>query len=213
MNENMKRIIIDDMFLTTDSATTAGSGMLEGYQSPIEATVIQKAQAAGYTLAMKTPVGEFAIDLLGETAASGAWMRDGVLKNATAKMLYCENAKGALCLDVNGYPRRAAAQTGLVCLKPTYDAISRQGVVSVAPSGETVDILAKEVEDKLRDVKKSITVAVMGCVVNGPGEAREADIGIAGGDGCAVIFKKGEVLRKVQEESIVEELFKEIELL
>ena len=147
MNEKMKRIIIDDMFLTTDSATTAGSGVLEGYQSPTRATVIQKAQAAGYTLAMKTPVGEFAIDLLGETAASGAWMRDGVLKNATAKMLWCENAKGALCLDVNGYPRRAAAQTGLVCLKPTYDAISRQGVVSVAPSGETVDILAKEVED------------------------------------------------------------------
>ena len=53
----------------------------------------------------------------------------------------------------------------------------------------------------------------MGCVVNGPGEAKEADIGIAGGDGCAVIFKKGEVLRKVQEENIVEELFKEIELL
>ena len=147
MNENMKRIIIDDMFLTTDSATTAGSGMLEGYQSPIDATVIQKAQAAGYTLAMKTPVGEFAIDLLGETAASGAWVRDGVLKNATTEMLWSENAKGALCLDVNGYPRRAAAQTGLVCLKPTYDAISRQGVVSVAPSGETVDILAKEVED------------------------------------------------------------------
>ena len=147
MNEKMKRIIMDDMFLTTDSATTAGSGVLEGYQSPIEATVIQKAQAAGYTLAMKTPVGEFAIDLLGETAASGAWVRDGVLKNATTEMLWSENAKGALCLDVNGYPRRAAAQTGLVCLKPTYDAISRQGVVSVAPSGETVDILAKEVED------------------------------------------------------------------
>ena len=53
----------------------------------------------------------------------------------------------------------------------------------------------------------------MGCVVNGPGEAREADIGIAGGDGCAVIFKKGEVLRKVNEEDILAELMKEIELL
>ncbi|MBR5119574.1 MAG: hypothetical protein IKV02_01130, partial [Clostridia bacterium] len=105
MNEKMKRIIIDDMFLTTDSATTAGSGMLAGYQSPIEATVVQKAQTAGYTLAMKTPVGEFGIDLLGETAASGAWASDGILKNATAKMLCWENAKGALCLDVNGYPR------------------------------------------------------------------------------------------------------------
>ena len=147
MSENMKRIIVDDMFLTADVPTTAGSRMLEGYQSPIGATAIAKAQVAGYTLAMKTPVGEFAIDLLGETAASGAWTRDGILKNATAEMLCCENAKGALCLDVNGYPRRAAAQMGLVCLKPTYGAISREGVISVAPSGETVDILARNVAD------------------------------------------------------------------
>ena len=148
MNENMKRIIVDDMFLTTDVSTTAGSRMLEGYQSPIGATVIAKAQAAGYTLAMITPVGEFAIDLLGETAESGAWARDGVLKNATAQMLWWEeDAKGALCLDVNGYPRRAAAQMGLVCLKSTYGAISRGGVVSVAASGETVDILAKSTVD------------------------------------------------------------------
>lgn len=145
--KNMKRILEDAMFLTTDVPTTAGSKMLEGYQSPIGAAAIVKAQAAGYTPAMKMPVGEFAIDLLGETAASGACTRDGILKNATAEMLYRENAKGALCMDVNGYPRRAAAQMGLVCLKPTHDAISRQGVVSVAPSGETVDILARSVAD------------------------------------------------------------------
>ena len=145
--KNMKRIIEDAMFLTTDVPTTAGSKMLEGYQSPIGAAAIVKAQAAGYTPAMKMPVGEFAIDLLGETAASGACTRDGILKNATAEMLYRENAKGALCMDVNGYPRRAAAQMGLVCLKPTYGAISREGVVSVAPSGEVVDILARNVAD------------------------------------------------------------------
>ena len=51
----------------------------------------------------------------------------------------------------------------------------------------------------------------MGCVVNGPGEAKEADIGVAGGDGCGVIFKHGEVLKKVPEEEIVSELLKEIE--
>ena len=147
MSENMKRIIVDDMFLTTDVPTAAGSRMLEGYQSPIGATAIAKAQAAGYTLEMITPVGEFGIDLLGETAASGAWASDGILKNATAKMLCWEDAQGALCLDVNGYPRRAAAQMGLVCLKPTHGAISREGVVSVAPSGETVDILARNVAD------------------------------------------------------------------
>ena len=149
MNEqNRNRIIIDDMFLTVDVPTTAGSKILEGYQSPTQATAITKAQAAGYVLAMKTPVGEFAIDLLGETAVSGAWGREGILKNATAQMLWWENdARGAFCLDVNGYPRRAAAQMGLVCLKPTHGAVSRQGIVSVAASGETVDILAKTVED------------------------------------------------------------------
>ena len=149
MNEqNRNRIIIDDMFLTVDVPTTAGSKILEGYQSPIQATAITKAQEAGYVLLMKTPVGEFAIDLLGETAVSGVWGRDGILKNLTAEMLWWENdAKGAFCLDVNGYPRRAAAQMGLVCLKPTHGAISHEGIVSVAASGETVDILAKTVED------------------------------------------------------------------
>ena len=53
----------------------------------------------------------------------------------------------------------------------------------------------------------------MGCVVNGPGEAREADIGIAGGDKCGLIFKKGEILRKVPESELIDELMKEIELL
>ncbi|MGN1087260.1 MAG: flavodoxin-dependent (E)-4-hydroxy-3-methylbut-2-enyl-diphosphate synthase, partial [Porcipelethomonas sp.] len=72
---------------------------------------------------------------------------------------------------------------------------------------------AAMVEDAVKDIDKNIKVAVMGCVVNGPGEAREADIGIAGGDKCAVIFKKGEVLRKVSEEEIVPELLKEIEKL
>lgn len=53
----------------------------------------------------------------------------------------------------------------------------------------------------------------MGCVVNGPGEAKEADIGIAGGDKCAVLFKKGEIIKKINEEDILPELMKEIEKL
>lgn len=71
--------------------------------------------------------------------------------------------------------------------------------------------LAEKVEKALENVNKDITVAIMGCVVNGPGEAREADVGIAGGDKCAVIFKKGEVLRKVAEEKILDELLAEID--
>ncbi|MBE6798944.1 MAG: flavodoxin-dependent (E)-4-hydroxy-3-methylbut-2-enyl-diphosphate synthase [Ruminococcaceae bacterium] len=95
----------------------------------------------------------------------------------------------------------------------------RQGgvkLVACPTCGRTrIDLigLAKRVEDALRDCEKDITVAVMGCVVNGPGEAREADIGIAGGDGCGLIFKKGEILRKVPEEKLLEELLKEIELI
>lgn len=71
--------------------------------------------------------------------------------------------------------------------------------------------LAKKVEEAVKNVDKDITVAVMGCVVNGPGEAREADLGIAGGDGCAVLFKNGEIQRKISEDSILEELLSEIE--
>lgn len=73
--------------------------------------------------------------------------------------------------------------------------------------------LAKQVEEKLLDVHKPIKVAVMGCVVNGPGEAREADIGIAGGDGEGLLFKKGQILRKVPEDQLLTELMKEIDKL
>ncbi|MBQ8181447.1 MAG: flavodoxin-dependent (E)-4-hydroxy-3-methylbut-2-enyl-diphosphate synthase, partial [Ruminococcus sp.] len=72
---------------------------------------------------------------------------------------------------------------------------------------------AKAVEAAVKNMDKNITVAVMGCVVNGPGEAREADIGIAGGDGCAVIFKKDGTQRKIKEEDIVSEILAEIEKL
>ncbi len=86
-------------------------------------------------------------------------------------------------------------------------------IVACPTCGRTkIDLvsLAQQVEDAVKDIKKLVKIAVMGCVVNGPGEAREADIGIAGGDGCAVLFKKGEILRKVSEEDIVKELLDEL---
>jgi (E)-4-hydroxy-3-methylbut-2-enyl-diphosphate synthase len=70
--------------------------------------------------------------------------------------------------------------------------------------------IAEKVEKALEGLEKPIKVAVMGCVVNGPGEAREADIGIAGGEDCALLFKKGQIIRKIPENRIVEELLKEI---
>lgn len=89
-------------------------------------------------------------------------------------------------------------------------------IVACPTCGRTkIDLisLAKEVETRLSDCKKNIKVAVMGCAVNGPGEAREADIGIAGGDGCALIFKKGEIICKVPENEAVNVLVSEIDKL
>ena len=73
--------------------------------------------------------------------------------------------------------------------------------------------LANTVEIKIENIDKDITVAIMGCAVNGPGEAREADIGIAGGDGIGLLFKNGEVVRRVPQDEIVETLVDEIEKL
>ncbi|KYH35798.1 4-hydroxy-3-methylbut-2-en-1-yl diphosphate synthase [Clostridium tepidiprofundi DSM 19306] len=86
--------------------------------------------------------------------------------------------------------------------------------VSCPTCGRTqIDLvkIAKEVEEKLAYCNKNIKVAIMGCVVNGPGEAKEADIGIAGGKGEGLIFKKGEIIKKVKENELVSELIKEIE--
>jgi (E)-4-hydroxy-3-methylbut-2-enyl-diphosphate synthase len=70
--------------------------------------------------------------------------------------------------------------------------------------------LATKVETELKDIKKQVTVAVMGCVVNGPGEAREADIGIAGGKGRGILFRKGKVVKTVKEKDMLKELMSEI---
>ena len=89
-------------------------------------------------------------------------------------------------------------------------------LISCPTCGRTrIDLIriAGEVEERLRSCTKPIKVAVMGCVVNGPGEAREADIGLAGGRGEGPLFRKGEILRKVPEEELVDELMKEIEKL
>lgn len=73
--------------------------------------------------------------------------------------------------------------------------------------------LAKQVNERVKYIKKPIKIAVMGCAVNGPGEAKEADIGIAGGIGEGLIFKKGKIIKKVKEEKIVDELLEEIKKL
>ena len=89
-------------------------------------------------------------------------------------------------------------------------------LVSCPTCGRTrIDLiaLANEVEERLKTVDKPITVAVMGCVVNGPGEASAADCGIAGGVGAGLLFKKGQIVKKVPQEQLVDELFALIETL
>ncbi len=141
--------------------------------------------------------------------------RMGLIKSAIGiGSLLCDGIGETIRVSLTDNPVKEieAAKDILKCIG------KRKGVqfVSCPTCGRTrIDLVkaANEVENALKDIDKDIKVAVMGCVVNGPGEAREADIGIAGGDGCAVIFKKGEVLRKVKEEEIVSELLKEISML
>jgi (E)-4-hydroxy-3-methylbut-2-enyl-diphosphate synthase len=87
-------------------------------------------------------------------------------------------------------------------------------IISCPTCGRTriniIDLVTKA-QERLKNVDKPLKVAIMGCAVNGPGEAREADIGIAGGDGDGLIFKKGKILRKVAENDLIDELIKEID--
>ena len=141
--------------------------------------------------------------------------RMGLIKSAAGiGSLLCDGIGETIRVSLTADPVReiAAAQDIL-------RAIGKRGgvqLVSCPTCGRTrIDLIsaANRVEEALRGCQKDIKVAVMGCVVNGPGEAREADIGVAGGDGCAVIFRKGEVLRKVPEAEIVSALLEEIERL
>lgn len=111
----------------------------------------------------------------------------------------------------------AAAREILRALKLTED--SGMDIISCPTCGRTkIDLISilREFETRAAQSgldKKNISVAIMGCAVNGPGEAREADVGVAGGDGEALLFKKGKTVRKIKEEHIVDELIREIELM
>ncbi|SDY84353.1 4-hydroxy-3-methylbut-2-en-1-yl diphosphate synthase [Proteiniborus ethanoligenes] len=86
-------------------------------------------------------------------------------------------------------------------------------IISCPTCGRTqIDLIniVKQVEERIGNISKPIKVAIMGCAVNGPGEAREADLGIAGGAGCGLIFKKGQIIKKVEEDKLLDELVNEI---
>lgn len=151
-----RAVILDDMILTKDMPTTAGSKMLAGYMSLFDAEVVTRLSAAGYSIAGKAAVGEFGIDLLGESSYEGALTKDGKIVNAAAEIVLLGEAVAALTLDVNGSASRAAAQAGLVSIKPTYGTVSRFGTVPAACSGECVSVSAKSAVD-CREVLSAIS--------------------------------------------------------
>ena len=138
----------------------------------------------------------------------------GVVKSAAGLgCLLAEGIGDTLRISLTGDPVEEV-RAGIELLKALE--LRREGVdlISCPTCGRTrIDLIriANEVEKKLAGCSKPIKVAVMGCAVNGPGEAREADIGIAGGAGEALLFKKGRIIRKVPQEQIVEELLAEID--
>lgn len=141
--------------------------------------------------------------------------RMGVIKSAVGiGSLLCDGIGSTIRVSLTADPiKEVYAAKDILKACGLYEGAE---IVSCPTCGRTkIDLisLANEVEKLLCDVKKPIKVAVMGCVVNGPGEAREADIGIAGGDREGLIFKKGEILRKVPEDKLLSELKKEIDLL
>lgn len=148
----------------------------------------------------------------------------GVTEAGTYNMALIKSSVGigSLLLDGIGDTIRVSMTDSPVKeVEAGYDILKAIGlgkpgpeIVSCPTCGRTrIDLiaLAKEVENRLRSCDKPIKVAVMGCAVNGPGEAREADIGIAGGDGCALLFKKGEILCKVPENEAVNRLIELID--
>jgi (E)-4-hydroxy-3-methylbut-2-enyl-diphosphate synthase len=140
----------------------------------------------------------------------------GIVKSSVGiGSLLAEGIGDTLRVSLTGDPLKEV-EAGYEILKALE--LSNRGIeiVSCPTCGRCeIDLIsiANLVEDKLKNIDKDIKVAIMGCAVNGPGEAREADIGIAGGKGEALLFRKGKIIRKIPQDRIVEELLAEIEKL
>ena len=150
----------------------------------------------------------------------------GVTETGTPKMGILKSAVGIgglLALGIGDTIRVSLSADPVEEVYAARDILKAAGVrkegpelISCPTCGRTqIDLigLANEVEERLKAVDKPITVAVMGCVVNGPGEASAADVGLAGGVGEGLLFKKGEIIKKVPQEMLVDELFRLIETL
>ncbi|MBC2578918.1 flavodoxin-dependent (E)-4-hydroxy-3-methylbut-2-enyl-diphosphate synthase [Clostridium sp. DJ247] len=148
---------------------------------------------------------------LGVTEAGTIWR--GTIKSSVGLgTLLCEGIGDTIRVSLTGNPVEEI-KVGREILKSIGYIDEGIEFISCPTCGRTqIDLIkiAEEVEKELEGYNKKLKVAVMGCVVNGPGEAREADIGIAGGNGEGLIFKKGEIIKKVKEENLIHELIEQI---
>lgn len=151
---------------------------------------------------------------LGVTEAGS--INSGIVKSAVGiGTLLAEGIGDTIRVSLTGNPVKeiTVAKDILKSLKLRNDGLE---IVSCPTCGRcqvNLEKIVLEVEEKTRDYKENIKLAIMGCVVNGPGEAREADLGIAGGIGEGLLFRKGQIIRKVKEEDMVKEILTELELI
>lgn len=148
------KIAVDDTILVKGTPATAGSKMLENFKPLFSAEAVERLEKAGYEVSGKTNVGEFGLDLMGETSYFGAATENGNLVGAAAALVAEGKVKAALNVDLNGAPRRAAAVSGVDFIKPTYGTVSRYGVIACACSGEQIGVTAADAES----VKEILTV-------------------------------------------------------
>lgn len=148
---------------------------------------------------------------LGITEAGG--IKKGTIKSSIGiGSLLVAGIGDTLRISLTGDPREEV-RVGKEILRSLGLLNDKIKIISCPTCGRcSIDLIkfANEIEERIEDIEKDITVAIMGCAVNGPGEAREADIGVAGGNGVGLIFKKGEILQKIPQDQIVERLIDEI---
>ncbi len=140
-------------------------------------------------------------------------IKSGTIKSAVGiGTLLAEGIGDTLRISLTDEPEREV-EVGKEILR-SLGLAQRNVEIIACPTCGRLDVdlfkIVNELEEKVKDIKKPVKVSILGCAVNGPGEAKEADIGIAAGKGKGILFRKGEVVRTVAEDSIVEEVYKEI---
>ncbi|MBQ6540475.1 MAG: hypothetical protein IJL71_05570 [Oscillospiraceae bacterium] len=143
-------VAVDDTILVKGYETKAGSHILDGFVPLFGADAADRLEKAGYAIYGKTNTGEFGLDIAGETSYHGVCKKaDGTLSTAAAEAVSAGVVKQAICVDVNGAPRRGAALSGVDFIKPTYGTVSRYGLIPTACSGEQIGVCAADAEGVL----------------------------------------------------------------